>query len=261
MDMTDNFPLIARCADKERRDYSVADDTNTSHQGTKDPIAELCKKEHRFLRDELGHLKECQIRFLTFSVTTTGLILGITGRFRASLSSQGMDLPSGLLALLPLLVLIPSWWIFFDKATTVTRIVGYFRVIERLLLGYTAGNFTGWESALAEYRKETIGKKLRLKELAGLLAFRTTHRYWVITYYVFLLLSAVCTILGWAGISPRHLSFSLIVIVASTLIVLASSSYNARTLWALVYGEYSYGFHEERWKTILKIVPGKSMQE
>ena len=248
---------LLRCADKERRYYSVTNNTNVSNQNSTDRIAELCEKEHRFLRDELGHLKECQIRFLTFSVTTTGLILGITGRFRASLPSQGMELPSGLLALLPLLVLVPAWWIFFDKATTVTRIVGYFRVIEKLLLGYTAGNFTGWESALSEYRRETIGDKLQLKELARLLAFRTTHRYWVITYYVFLLLSAVCIILGWAGTSPKHLSFSLIVIIVSTLIVLASSLYNARTLWALVYGEYSYGFNETRWKAILKIVPGK----
>jgi hypothetical protein len=34
----------------------------------------------------------------------------------------------------PLVVLIPCWWGFFDKAKTITRIVGYIRILEGILL-------------------------------------------------------------------------------------------------------------------------------
>jgi hypothetical protein len=51
--------------------------------------------------------------------------------------------------LYPLCVLLPSWMVFFDKATTIARIVGYYRVIEGLMLNQLrAASFPGWENAL-----------------------------------------------------------------------------------------------------------------
>lgn len=123
-------------------------------------LTELCKKEHAFLRQELGHLKDCQIKFLTFSVMTTGLILGFISRSKTAPLSENPNLLPGTLWLLPLVVLLPSWWIFFDKATTITRIVGYFRVIEKIILGQkVALKFLGWESALAEFRRRHAKRK------------------------------------------------------------------------------------------------------
>ena len=39
--------------------------------------SELCEKERVALREELHNLKNCQITFLTLSITATGAILGI----------------------------------------------------------------------------------------------------------------------------------------------------------------------------------------
>lgn len=46
----------------------MAENNNTK---PKEDIIKLAEKEHDFLRGELVHLKDCQVKFLTFSVTAT----------------------------------------------------------------------------------------------------------------------------------------------------------------------------------------------
>src|SRR4030067_1704674 len=173
----------------------MAEDNRTQSE---EKIIELAEKEHDFLRSELAHLKDCQVKFITFSVTATAIILGMIGRSNL-IFPTGARFLSGEMWLIPLAVLLPAWWIFFDKATTITRIVGYFRLLEKIILGRSdGGNFFGWENALEEFRKQyTKDKFINLKELFKILSFRTTHRYWVIAYYIFFFLSLVCLIGSW----------------------------------------------------------------
>ncbi|HHT9125617.1 MAG TPA: hypothetical protein ACFYD6_07335 [Candidatus Brocadiia bacterium] len=247
----------------------------------------LCIKEHAFLREELQHLKECQVRFLTFSVMTTGLILGFIikeiGGHYASSESKGSP-PSNLWWLLPLVILLPSWWIFFDKATTINRIIGYFRIIEKLILEQiAAGNFLGWESALAEYRKlggvkEPQGSS-RWKKLTGafcLLFFRTTRHYWVIVMHIFLWLSLLCLfaslkkhiIIAFSTFKEKGLLQPILDCVFISIVkepafwfyifvgvfVGFSAFRNIRILWDLVYGKYSDDLNEKFWCEVLKVV-------
>ena len=73
--------------------------------------------------------------------------MGLPGIFRPS---SGQDVSQSIY-LVPLVVLIPCWWGFFDKAKTITRIVGYFRILEQLALVDGGGTldtidrFLGWE--------------------------------------------------------------------------------------------------------------------
>jgi hypothetical protein len=220
-------------------------------------IREICSKEHSFLRRELVHLKECQIKFFTFSVTATGLILGIG---RSGFLFASSKLPSGDLWLYPLVIIIPAWWVFFDKATTITRIVGYFRILEKLILNtLEAKQFKGWENNLAKFRtyvqndkdnndtkKGDSNKENKIKTLFNIMSFRTTNRYWVITYYTFLLLSAVC----WLGsLKEAHMLF----ISFSGIIILISVIYNLNILYSLIHGKYSYNFNEHIWEQVLEV--------
>jgi len=213
---------------------------------SKAEIIKLAEKEHDFLRGELVHLKDCQVKFLTFSVTATAVILGIIGR-SSLIFSTGSNVPIGGMWLIPLAVLLPAWWIFFDKATTITRIVGYFRLLENIVLGKVDPPiYFGWENALGESRKQYLKGKIIDLRLFKILIFRTTHRYWTIIYYIFFFLSLVCLIGGWK-------ESNLLIITFPGVLFVISSVWNARILWALIFGKYSYEENAKKWKIIHQI--------
>lgn len=85
----------------------------------------IYSQERKLLRMELNNLKDCQLKYFTFSLTATGIIFGLIVKFG--------DFQS-ILFLLPLTVLIPSWLVFFDKTKTITRIVAYYMLLETLIL-------------------------------------------------------------------------------------------------------------------------------
>jgi len=211
----------------------------------------LYEHERKALREELYNLKNCQITFLTTSITVTGLLLGLT----ASLAKESYK---EIAFIFPLIVLLPSWWIFFDKATTITRVVGYYRILESLILDrYIAENYVGWENSLRLFRK--IQKKGKLKRpkdkekvrfgdwVKEMIFFKTGHRYWIIAYYTFFALSAVC-----AGIS---IFFNRNFLISGFIcfLLLISAIWNARMVWQLIHFKYSYDWNEAFWKQILKV--------
>lgn len=215
--------------------------------------AELYDHERTALRDELHNLKNCQITFLTSSVTATGVLLGITSTLASS-----PDL--GVIFLFPLIVLLPSWWIFFDKATTITRIVGYYRILESLILQRCqASNFMGWENALGEFRTRQARHELKLPEYQQdnsrfsrwfeILSLRTSHRYWVISYLTFLALSGLCVAASMTSL--RSVWFFVMPLPA--ILFLFSVAWNAQVVWQLIYGRYSYDCNEYFWRQILGV--------
>ena len=112
---------------------------------------QLATVEMDVLRKELQGLKECQIKFLNTAPVATGLLFGLP---QLVAKTGGTDLPLYVGALLPLVVLIPAWWTFFDKARSITRIVGYYRVLEATVRGdFSPVWFPGWERALEAFRR------------------------------------------------------------------------------------------------------------
>ncbi|HID19392.1 MAG TPA: hypothetical protein EYP28_00400 [Methanophagales archaeon] len=209
-------------------------------------------KEYATLREELLNLKNCQVTFLTFSVTATALLLGL-------IAKPG-TFSSGLLSLSPLLLLLPSWWIFLDKATTITRIVGYFRILEKMILEqYKAGWFSGWENALTRFRQlqsegelklpDHLREKRKVGYLLKLAILRTTHPYWVITWYTFFGLSVLCLALSLHSLKGAGRELLLVAIIMVGL----SAIYNAHVVLRLIYGRNSYTANEHFWKVILQI--------
>jgi hypothetical protein len=114
---------------------------------------EVMLKERDQLRSELQQLKNCQLRYFTLSVTGSGIILSIVSSIiRMNLQTELM-----FAILSPLAIVIPCWWIFFDKATTITRLTGYYQILEKMITANPKKNkypYWGYENALAFYRTQ-----------------------------------------------------------------------------------------------------------
>jgi hypothetical protein len=205
------------------------------------------------LRSELHFLKNCQVQYFILSVTATGAVAGFGDEI-----TNLKDAPSVYLA--PLLVILPCWWIFFDKATTISRIVAYLRHLERALrtkeLGRNQKAHHGWETALGEYRRIEAKQERPAKIVAyawglwyGLsrtLVFRTTHKYWSINWLTFAGLSATCLVL--AQLDTAHWNSSALRI--SSWLVGISGFHNLSVVGRLTRGSASYEAAYVRWSQV-----------
>jgi len=225
---------------------------------------ELIYEEHSKLKDELRDLKKCQITFLTFSVTATAIILG----FIVKLSPSDTQ---GVFYLSPLIVLLPAWCVFFDKATTITRIVGYYRILEMLILEKcSANNFVGWENALSGIRnagseeleiKKCAVKKLNTKEwlnFFNVFTFRKQpHRYWALVFSIFFWLSLLCLFL-FLIYNPIEEPFMLLFAIFIASLILYITFINLNLVFELIYGYHSYDANEYFWRKYLDLECNKN---
>jgi len=184
------------------------------------------------LRHELNNLKRCQFDAVKISIGATGVLLGL-----AVNAASNASLPYlGAYYLIPLTVLLPFWWIFFDKATSITRIVGYHRIVENVVLhrGVLA-KAPGWENALALFRTRQQAGELRyqpesdaedqavskqrkrLRQFIALTLLGTTKRYWILVYYIYFATSVLCIVLSLRTTTGFELSAGLLVMSASLL--------------------------------------------
>ncbi|HTG33086.1 MAG TPA: hypothetical protein VLB76_09160 [Thermoanaerobaculia bacterium] len=227
-------------------------------------LQDNARTELPLLRQELQELKRCQLQYFTLSVTGTAAILGFAG----SLSNKELLGPS---LLAPLAIIIPCWWIFFDKATTITRIVGYVRLIEELLARGPNPDLTypGYEEALSLFREyedkvnrgeaspppaePAPGRGVRAREWIELLALRTRHRYWMVNFYTFAGLAALCCISGWwfpTSIQPLEL-LRRWAIGFCALVTFGSIIYSVIIVHQLTFGKRSYGRSAQYWRMAL----------
>lgn len=228
---------------------------------------EFYERERASLREELHNLKGCQITFLTSSVTATGVILGIAASLISTPFHSFSFSPKivSLIPLTPLIVLLPSWWVFFDKATTITRIIGYYRILEKLILQRCeAINFLGWENALGEFRKRQANGQLilpneykdnlRFSTFIKMFFLRTTHPYSVISYDTFFALSILCIVASITSIVSFKIKTLLIfvIIILFVGLFLISAFWNVRALWRIIYGRHSYDCNECFWNQVLE---------
>lgn len=223
-------------------------------------LSKFYEQERLTLRKELEVLRNQQITFLTTSIAATGLLLSVA-------SALGSKPDVGVAFIFPLIILLPSWWIFFDKATVIARIVGYYRILERLILKHCeVTNITGWENAIGELRKGITHREVDFpkrdkgflfSQLIEMLLLRTGHRYWVLCYYIFLTLSGSCLAVSWFLIlSVSSLVVkpsSYFVMLVSTVLFLISAVSNMLIMWQLIYGRQSYDYYEHCWAQVLGI--------
>jgi len=252
------------------------------------PSLEVIAQEMHGLREELRDLKGYQFRLVSIAALITGFLLSLT---RIRLDAGQSVPPTQSLYLLPLIVVLPSWCIFFDKTKTITRIVGYCRLLEAILNKEREEKyFAGWERSLGRFRKESaaiIGTLKRRKpagsrtrsfiqrSISDVSAWARhftltvllieSQRYWTLAYATFLTLSTVCL---WVPIRLRypigpqaigavfHLSRwepdSFLLIVAMGLTAYCAV-FNGVVLSRLMWGQHSYDFMEEVWKQVLSV--------
>ena len=196
-------------------------------------ILRFRQDQFRDLRVELGQLKTCQSSAILWGVTGTTAIIGLL--------KVADTMPfEGLLMLIPLAILFPSWLIFFDKARTIARINAFLRVQEDLATQGSEAAFFGWESALAGYwgnkqlfsdkkaedPKENAVRKENADRIRKHIASAPKNRkklssytYWITTYAIFVSLSIVCLLLSAITIKKTDLvQFVVIFDVVSILL-------------------------------------------
>jgi len=230
-------------------------------------LISILLSEKSALRDELKHLKLCQLNYFTISVTTTGALLGLGSKI-------GSGETPALLYFAPLLIILPCWWIFFDKATTIARIVGYTTILDRIL-SYPPGEeryrYIGWEAALYYYRSTQVrpSAKDRLKRIglglwfgfSRVLTFQTSHRYWSINYCTYSFLAFICWILGSVVLSGGTTVAELLTKRSwfPLVVIIISCGYNLYVAGDLIKGGRSYNAHVKAWDTALRTENAKKV--
>lgn len=219
------------------------------------------------LRREVTELKRCQVQYFSLSVTATGAILGLAA------AVTGKPDGIGLAMLSPLALLLPCWVIFFDKATTITRLVGFQRAIESAMWGghqEALAWLLAWESALGDFRHAQDSGDLEVHppknrpHFLGVLCLRTRHRYWMANWYTFFLLSSLACILGYnylesklfdfrlpLGIEariPEHTLWGLPAFAGMTVV----GAFTLVVVVHLVRGKHSYEANTTAWKDLVE---------
>ncbi|MEA2604820.1 MAG: hypothetical protein QOF89_5812 [Acidobacteriota bacterium] len=221
-----------------------------------DVVSTMMQAERSDLRKELQFLKECQSKYFSLTITATGIILGLAGRLPSE-----VGVSQTLIFLSPLLVVIPCWLVFFDKATTITRMASYVGVLEGLLLNLQKklpAQYIGWETSISVFRKNQVKtssiSRLPLKlygflmGIRRLIFFRTTHRYWILNWYTFSGSAALCL---WLSYPHRGQAMFLIWRISLVLCVAALIE-TLVVLGNLTDGIYSYAHVRNLWLEILK---------
>jgi len=223
-------------------------------------LSGLPELEHKWLRGELRDLKECQVRYIFYTVVATGALLGLAGSVNFGDSMKALS------PLFALVIVLPFWWIFFDKARVITRAVGYYRKIEEAIIhpGQESRLF-GYERSLKRFRSmqdgnDKSGKRLEYKEsqdfglwesFTRLLLLRTSHTYWVLVYGVFFVLSSLCLLLSYL---LKVEGWALLGFLVAAVGVVVSVVCNWKLMWRLIYGPHSYDTNEDFWGQVLKVM-------
>ncbi len=203
---------------------------------------EMLQHEYTALRADLQELKQCQIRYFTLSVTGTGAVLGFA---RLMHDSSPSTLAATLTSLAPLAIVLPCWSIFFDKATTITRLVGYLRLIEEQIqsaLGHES-KYLGFERSLRRYRD--LEKKRNERGRSWV-----RNQFWVINHITFFGLSLFSILLASRSLSEHNPTGWAAFSIAAAL-TLISALLSTLFLWRITWGPYSYNRSEEFWRDVL----------
>jgi hypothetical protein len=109
-------------------------------------LKDLIKLEYAALRQEIMHIIDWRITFLSFVGTSGGVLLGVN----AAIVPQPFRT---FFYLAPLIIVFPAQFIYFDRLKMFGRIVAYCRILEKLILGeLTVERYPGWENGLLQMR-------------------------------------------------------------------------------------------------------------
>jgi hypothetical protein len=198
------------------------------------------RSEQCILRSELQELKKCQLQYFLLSIGATGAVFGFS-------EGSHFEALNSLIHLTPLLIILPCWLTFFDKANTITRLTGYIRVFIEDQLILNCPTYLGYENALDRFR--TAEKKHKFPKMhfeLSTIIYPTRHQYWKINWLTFLCLSFACCLYPYfTYFKNLHFTFSdhrfvFTVYGAFVVATIVSTIFSLRILCRLLFGRYSY---------------------
>lgn len=204
-------------------------------------------------RSTAQDLKRCQLQYFVFSITVTGAILSFS-------KSLIINNPS-IIMLSPLLIILPCWMMFFDKATTLTRLVGYIRILEDII-GEIEGVhpiYVGYENALSRFRKKEginsthLFKGFVAQNMRILILWGNRHQFWTINWWTFAFLSIICWCLAIIPNFTQFISSNILFILAITslLAIISCGLYTFALVYQLTKGRLSYDSAAQFWRTFM----------
>jgi len=255
---------------------------------------DLWEEEIKLLKEELRSLKECQTQYVSIGVGASGLIfayaVGTGSLFRQFSAFNVTSVPGAAPAampcidpifLAPIFIILPIWCIVFDKSTSITRIAGYYQILEKINLdkGMTT-HFIGWENSLQKLRdmgrvkekqikngRATFWADLKFKQkceyfLKILFGKSTYQQYWRLIFYSFFGLCLLCFTFTLAPLLapygghtlPEVLHFNKWLLILSVILFMITSYityYNTKIFYQLSQGFHSYSANKILWEKLL----------
>jgi hypothetical protein len=220
------------------------------------------------VRKDLLDLKHCQLRYFTLALTG-GAIFGLV----ASLGEEFL----GIALLASLSLVLPNWLTFLDKATSITRITGYQRLLEKQICSpVVIIRYLGYENALAEFRRwdeaawHAIGTQMPPSpRFRDVILLRTRHRFWMIHWYTFAVVSLICWVGAYVTLTdeivelvlPAPLDFRVMApernwwALPALFLVALCWWYSLILIRSLIRGALSYEACAKKWEWILGLPP------
>lgn len=215
-------------------------------------ILDVIMQEKEFLRDELRHLKDCQLRYVVLAVGGTGAFFALVATNLGSGELTDGSFLELAIFLTPAVFVVPSMIIFFDKARSISRIVGYMRVMEHMVRSRTfVDRYMGWETALARWRRR------KWSGLPDRTRARGTARYWNIIFRTFTVMLGVLwlaqlahDLARWKDLNMLQKILALSILSVSFILIGVIVHLVWRDVIRLSEGEKSYDVNEQRWWSI-----------
>lgn len=243
-------------------------------------IFEVILQEKQFLREELRHLKDCQLRYVVLAVGGTGAFFALVATAVIGDTARQHHWLTSVIFLTPLVFVIPCARIFFDKARTISRLVGYFRLLEAWSHTHRQNAdrlYIGWERALSRWRAEEKsaiaenGQERQARRDRALpqvylrrIRFGVCHeikgkQYWFIIYNIFFWMSVIIlsvqtgnTLLLAYDDGPFEMKviFAIFILLAAIYISIVQFGKIGGILYELAQKGKTYDDNEKRWREI-----------
>lgn len=232
--------------------------------------------EYSSLRIYLAELRTCQTTFFWSSIAALGTLSSVSAALVWGTGQVGATKPVVfVISLVSLLIVCPVWSIWFLKASSITRIAGYLRVLEDIISGREKKyKYIGWENSYFIYRRSLL-KSYKLWRDMGtylvcsaiivcdslreiflalllILKFEKPYQYNILTWLSFALIAlsyvfVAMSVFEW----PKNFSMKCLVILPF-ISVIFTTLYTSGVLSALSINQSrSMATRERLWRYLL----------
>lgn len=221
----------------------------------------VIETEYKEIKGDLRDLKACQRQYFFLSISGAGVILAV---------ARYVEEHAGFPMLAALLLVLPCWRMFFDKASSVTRTSGYIAYLERQM-SVPSPIFVGYEQAVVAFRQrddrgefdEDSNKTADPKQQESQQSSKSRYGYWAINFWTYFLVCLICILsaAAWGVVNAGALptgekivywgSFS---IAFAAFVWIFGSTHSDYAL--LKNGKFSYPRMHENWQKVLDFDKG-----